>query len=190
MKVIALNGSPHKKGNTVALLKTVCAEIEAEGIKTKLIHLPPLKLQPCIVCRKCAKKKDNQCHGVKDGLNDLLAKVYEADGLLVGSPTWFANANGHVKNFIDRCGFISRVNGFSLNHKVGAAVVAARRAGAVPTMDAIDRMFQLNGMVIPCATYWNLGMGLAPGDCLKDEEGIKTMKSLGQNMAWLLKKLA
>ena len=190
MKVIALNGSPHKKGNTFHLLKTVCDELKAEGIKTEIIQLPPLKLEPCVVCMKCAKKKDKHCHGVKDGLNDLLDKVWEADGILVGTPTWFANPSGHVKNFVDRCGFISRVNGFTLNRKVGAAVVAVRRAGAVPAMDAVNRMFQINGSIIPCGTYWNMGMGLAPGDCLKDEEGIGTMKSLGQNMAWLLKKLA
>ncbi len=189
MKVVAVNGSPRAKGNTMQLLQVVCAQLDAEGIETEIIQLPPLKLQPCMACMKCAKAKDTFCHGPDDGLNELLAKVWAADGLLVGTPTWFANASGHVKNFQDRCGLIARINGYTLNRKVGAAVVAVRRAGALPAMDAVNRMFQINGMIIPCATYWNFGFGLAPGDCQKDEEGLATMKSLGENMAWLLKKL-
>ena len=125
-----------------------------------------------------------------DGLNEALAKIIEADGILIGSPTWFANVSGHVKNLIDRSGIVARVNDPNpLVRKVGAAVVAVRRAGAVQVFDAINRFFQINGMIMPGTIYWNLGVGREPGDCMKDKEGVATFEDLGRNMAWLLKKL-
>jgi multimeric flavodoxin WrbA len=190
MKVLALNGSPKKKGNTAAMLKVVCDTLKEEGIQTKTIHLAPLKLQPCTACYKCAKTLDRTCPGVKgDGLNDILPDVIAADALLIGSPVWFANVTGHVKNFIDRAGIVTRANGHLLTRKVGAAVVAVRRAGALPAFDAINHFYHINGVIVPGSKYWNLAIGRAPGDCLEDLEGVETMQNLGHNMAWLLKKI-
>ncbi len=190
MKVVAYNGSPKKKGNTASLLKAVCEALKEEGVKTKIVHLAPHKIQPCTACYKCAKARSLKCLGVKgDGLNDLLPELLAADGILLGSPVWFSNVTGHMKNFIDRAGIVARANGHPLTRKVGAAVVAVRRAGGVPTFDAINHFFHINGMIVPGSVYWNIGIGRAPGDCLQDDEGMQTMEHLGRNMAWLLKKL-
>lgn len=190
MKVVAFNGSPRKRGNTYHCLQVVLKELKAEGIKTELVQLAPLKIQPCTGCYKCREKQDLRCHGVKgDGMNQALEKLFAADGVLIGSPTWFSNVSGHVKNFIDRAGITARVNDFALNRKVGAAVVAVRRAGAIPTFDAINHFFHIEGMIVPGSSYWNVSIGRTPGECLQDEEGMDTMVNLGRNMAWLLKKL-
>jgi multimeric flavodoxin WrbA len=191
MKVVAFNGSPHKNGNTFDCLKIVCDELQKEGVVTEIVQLAPLKLQPCAVCGRCAKELDRECHGVKDDhLNEALPKLFGADAVIIGSPTWYSNVTGHVKNFIDRCGTVNRANGGPLTRKVGAAVVAVRRAGGIPTFDAINHFFHINGMIVPGSTYWNLGVGRLPGECLEDEEGVQTFVNLGQNVAWLLKKLA
>jgi multimeric flavodoxin WrbA len=191
MHVIAVNGSPKRNGNTYQLLKLACDELNAAGVTTEIIHLAPLKLQPCNACFQCAETRDKKCHGVKDdGLNDLLPRVFGADGLLIGSPTWFANVTGHVKNFIDRVGIVNRANDEPLSRLVGAAVVAVRRAGALPVFDAINHFFLINAMIVPGSSYWNLGIGRTPGEVLNDEEGKQTLINLGRNMAWLLGKLA
>lgn len=190
MKVVALNGSPHKRGNTYDLLNVALGELKTAGVKTELIQLAPLKLQPCTACYKCKKKTDGLCHGVKgDGLNDILPKIWEADGLLLGSPTWIGNVTGHAKNFIDRVTIVARTNGHLLTRKVGAPVVAVRRAGGIPTADAINHFFHINGVIVPGSTYWNVAIGRTPGECLQDKEGIETMTNLGRNMAWLLEKI-
>jgi multimeric flavodoxin WrbA len=189
MKVVAFNGSPHKQGNTYDCLQIVLHVLKDEGINTELVQLAPLKIQPCMACFKCAKKPDGECHGVKDGLNEAVAKMFEADGILIGSPTWFSNVTGHVKNLIDRSGIVALRNNRALSRKVGAAVVAVRRAGAVPVFDAINRFFFINGMIVPGSTYWNLAIGREPGECLNDQEGVETLTNLGRNIAWLMKKI-
>lgn len=192
MKVILFNGSPHARGNTYDCLGIVDKEIKAAGIETELIQLAPLKIQPCKACFKCAKMQNYRCGGYDDdGLNEVIAKIFAADGIVIGSPTWFANVTGHVKNLIDRAGIVARVNKENpLDRKVGAAVVAVRRAGAVQAFDAINRFYQINGMIMPGGTYWGIAYGREPGDCLKDKEGVDTFTTLGKNIAWLLKKLA
>ena len=190
MKVIAYNGSPHQRGNTYDCLKVVCDQLAKEGIETEIVQLASLKLQDCVACFKCGEKADRRCHGVKDdGLNAILPALFAADGIIIGSPTWYSNVTGMVKNFIDRVGVVSGGNGRLLNRKVGAAVVAVRRAGAIPTFDAINHFFQISGMIVPGSSYWNLAVGREPGECMKDEEGVQTFTNLGLNMAWLLKKL-
>ncbi len=189
MKVVALNGSVHKKGNTYDLLNVALGELKSAGIKTELIQLAPLKIQACQACYKCAQKADGLCHGVKDdGLNEILPKIWEADGLLLGSPTWFSNVTGHMKNFIDRVGIVARVNGHLLTRKIGAPVVAVRRAGGIVVVDAINHFFFIQGMIVPGSVYWNVGIGREPGQCMQDDEGVETITLLGRNMAWLLKK--
>lgn len=189
MKVVALNGSPRKKGNTYTLLRVVLDELKEEGIKTELVQLGGKKIRGCIACYKCFKKKNKRC-AVEDGvLNECLEKMIKADGLLLGSPTYFADMSPELKALIDRAGLVARANGDLFRRKVGAAVVAARRAGSVHTFDSINHFFTIGQMIIPGSSYWNLGIGREKGEVEKDKEGLRTMKTLGVNMAWLLKKL-
>jgi multimeric flavodoxin WrbA len=189
MKVVAINGSPRKKGNTYTALNKVLDELKAEGIKTELIQLGGKNVHGCIACYKCMQKKDKKCHGPKDEMNEFIAKIDEADGVLIGSPTYFASVSAEVKALIDRLGLVSLANDRMLSRKVGAAVVAVRRQGAVQVFNQINMLFFISNMIVPGSTYWNLAIGLNPGDVLKDEEGMQTMSNLGKNMAWLMKKL-
>jgi multimeric flavodoxin WrbA len=191
MKVVAFNCSPRKKGNTASLINVVLEELEGAGVATELVQVGKKKIRGCIACYKCLEKKDRRCHAGKEGdiLNDCLDKMLEADGIVIGSPTYFSNVSTEAKALIDRAGLVTRVNGDLLKRKVGAAVIAARRAGAIPAFTAVNYFFLIGQMIVPGSSYWNLGYGLQPGDVEKDEEGIKTMRDLGINMAWLLKKL-
>ncbi len=189
MKVIALNGSPRKDGNTSLLIKEVFTELEKEGIETELIQLGGRPIHGCIACMKCGKKKNSQCALKGDSLNDHLAKMFAADGIILGSPVYFTDVTSEMKALIDRAGFVARQNGHLLRRKVGAGVVAVRRAGSVHTFDTLNHFFTINQMVVPGSDYWNMGIGLQPGDVSDDKEGMNTMRILGSNMAWLLKKL-
>lgn len=189
MKVVAFNGSPRKKGNTSILIQHVFAELEKQEIETEMVQLKGKNIKGCIACFKCFKNKDRQCAVKDDGLNECIEKMIDADGIILGSPTYFSNVTADMKALIDRAGLVSSANGFMYRRKVGAAVVAVRRAGSVTTFDALNHFFLYHQMVIPGSCYWNMAMGLNPGDVEKDDEGIKIMKVLGQNMAWLLKKL-
>jgi multimeric flavodoxin WrbA len=189
MKVVAFNGSPRKQGNTFIALNKVMDELKAEGIETELIQLGGKSVHGCIACYKCWEKKDRRCHGPKDAMNDFIAKIDEADGVLIGSPTYFASCSTEVKALIDRVGLVSIANDRMLSRKVGAAVVAVRRQGAIQVFNQINMLFFINNMMVPGSTYWNHVIGLQPGDGLKDEEGLQTMSNLGKNMAWLLKKI-
>jgi multimeric flavodoxin WrbA len=191
MKVIAINGSPRKNGNTAQAIQIVFEELEAEGIETELIQLADKQINHCKECYKCAKNKDYRCGGTpNDDLNEILGKMLEADGIILGSPTFFANVSSSMKALIDRAGLVSKMNENALSRKVGAAVVAVRRQGATDVFSALNYFFLINGMVVPGSSYWNLVIGRDPGDIQKDEEGIQTLRNLGKNMAWLLKKLA
>ena len=190
MKVIAINGSPRKQGNTYAALSRVLVEIESQGIETEILQLGGKNVRGCIACYKCMEKKDRKCHGPKDEMNEFIARIDEADGVLIGSPTYFASVSTEVKALIDRLGLVAIANDRMLSRKVGAAVVAVRRQGAVQVFNQINMLFFINSMIVPGSTYWNLAIGRDPGEVLKDEEGMQTMSILGKNMAWLLKKLA
>jgi multimeric flavodoxin WrbA len=189
IKVLALNGSARKGGNTAILLGYVLKELEKEGIETELIELGGKKIPGCLACYQCVKNKDRRCIQTGDLVNDLIEKIAAADGLLLGSSTYFANITPEIAAVMDRACFVSRANGSLFRRKVGAAVVAVRRAGAIPAFDALNHFFLFSEMVVAGSSYWNVGYGLKPGDVEKDEEAIQTMKTLGQNMAWLLKKL-
>ena len=189
MKVVAINGSARKDGNTAILINYVFAELESEGIQTELIQLAGKKIRGCIACYKCWDNKDKQCSVKDDFANECIGKMTEADGIILGSPTYFSDVTTEMKALIDRAGFVSRANDFLFKHKVGAAVVAVRRAGATHVFDSINHLFLISQMIVPGSIYWNIGMGREKGEVEKDEEGIQTMKILGQNMAWLLKKL-
>jgi len=189
MKVVALNGSARKDGNTAIIINLVFDELKKEGIETELIQLAGNPIQGCIACYKCFKNKNRRCSVDKDMLNDIIEKMLQADGIILGSPTYFADVTSGTRAFIERCGFVARANDYMFKYKVGAVVVAVRRAGAIPAFNSIMLFLHYMQMIIPGSSYWNIAIGRDPGEVLKDEEGIQTMKSLGQNMAWLLKKV-
>jgi multimeric flavodoxin WrbA len=189
MKVVAFNGSARKDGNTAILINYVFRELEKEGIKTELVQLSGSKIHGCIACMKCFENKDQRCSVKNDIANECIEKMLGADGIILGSPTYFANVSTEMKALIDRAGMVSRANSDMLARKVGAAVVAARRAGAIHVFNSINHFFFIGQMIVPGSSYWNLGMGRQKGEVEKDDEGIQTMKNLGRNMAWLLNKL-
>jgi multimeric flavodoxin WrbA len=189
MKVVALNGSARKDGNTAILINLVFDELKKEGIKTELIQLAGNPIAGCIACYKCFKNKNRRCSVDKDMLNDIIEKMLQADGIILGSPTYFADVSSGMRAFIERCGFVARANDYMFKYKVGAGVVAVRRAGAIPAFNSIMLFLHYMQMMIPGSSYWNIAIGRDPGEVLKDEEGVQTMKTLGQNMAWLLKKV-
>jgi len=188
-KVVAFNGSARKGGNTAILLGYVLKELEKEGIETELIELSGVKIHGCLACRRCSMKKDHRCAQTSDFGNTCIAKMEEADGILLGSPTYVADVTPEIKALMDRACLVSKANGGLFRRKVGAAVVAVRRAGAIHAFDALNHFFLISEMIVPGSSYWNIGIGLEPGDVEKDAEAIHTMKTLGQNMAWLLKKI-
>jgi multimeric flavodoxin WrbA len=189
MNVVAFNGSPRKNGNTEQAILTVFRELQAEGIATELIQIGGAGIHSCTACYQCFAKKDKQCAVKNDPLNSYIAKMIEADAIIIGSPVYFSNVTADVKAFIDRAGLVGRANDNLWKRKVGAAVVAVRRAGGTFTFSAINFFFFISEMIVPGSNYWNLGIGRDPGDIQSDAEGIATFKQLGQNMTWLLKKI-
>jgi multimeric flavodoxin WrbA len=190
MKVIAFNGSARKGGNTAMMLNTVLDELKAKKIETELYELSGKKIHGCIACYKCFKNQDRRCAVKKDIANECIEKMLESDGIILGSPTYFADISTETKALIDRAGLVAKANGDMFKRKVGAAVVVARRGGAIHAFDSMNHFFLIGQMIIPGSSYWNMGFGLNKGDAAKDEEAMLTMKVLGQNMAWLLKKVA
>lgn len=190
MKVVALNSSARKDGNTAILLNFVLDELKKEGIQTELIQLAGKSISGCRACYKCVENKDRRCAVKNDILNDIIAKMENADGILLGSPTYFSDVSTGMRAFIERCGLVARANDYMFKRKVGASVVAVRRIGAIPAFNSMNLFLHYMQMVMPGSSYWSIGVGRDPGDVLKDEEGIQTMKTLGENMAWLLKKLS
>lgn len=189
MKVIALSGSARKGGNTAILLRHVLAELEKEGIETELVELSGSKIHGCLACRECSARKDARCAQRNDMGNAYLEKMAAANGILLGSPTYVADISPEIKALIDRACMVGMANGGLFRRKVGAGVIAVRRAGAIHAFDALNHFFLISEMIVPGSSYWNIGIGREPGEVEKDEEGIRTMKVLGRNMAWLLKKL-
>jgi len=189
MKVIAFNGSARRGGNTAILLRHVLGELEKEGIETELVEMSGAKVHGCLACRKCSARKDGRCAQTNDDGNVFIEKMATADGILLGSPTYVADVSPEIKALVDRACMVGGANGGMFRRKVGAAVIAVRRAGAMHAFDALNHFFLISEMIIPGSSYWNIGIGREPGEVEKDEEGIRIMKTLGRNMAWLLKKL-
>ncbi len=191
MKVIAFNGSPRPDGNTSILLNHVLEPIKAKGIQTEVVQLGGSNIHGCRACYACMRNKDGRCINDDDAANGFIAKMVEADGILIGSPTYFADITPETKALIDRTGFVARANGDLLRRKVGAAVIAARRAGEIHAFDSVNHFFLISQMIVPGSCYWNQGIGgRDKGDVEKDEEGLRTMWMLGENMAWLLECVA
>ncbi|MBW1841521.1 MAG: flavodoxin family protein [Deltaproteobacteria bacterium] len=189
MKVVAFNGSARKNGNTAILINHVLQELENEGMETELVQLKGKKIRGCVACMKCFENKDQRCSVDNDDINSFIEKMVESDGIILGSPTYFANVSTEMKALIDRAGMTSIANGNMLRRKVGASVVAVRRAGAIHVFNSLNHFFFIGEMIVPGSTYWNMGFGLNKGEVESDEEGLQTMKALGQNMAWLLQKI-
>lgn len=190
MKVVAFNGSARKDGNTALLLNTVLEEFKKEGIGTELVQLAGRPLQGCIACYKCFENKNRKCAVEKDEMNAHIQKMIEADGILLGSPTYFSDVSANMKALIERCGMVARANGDMFRRKAGAGVVAVRRAGATHVLSSLNYFFLIGQMIIPGSSYWNLGIGREPGEVKNDKEGMQTMVDLGKNMAWLLRKIS
>lgn len=189
MKVVAFSGSARKGGNTAQLLNLALAELKAAGIETELVELAGQPIQGCIACYQCFKEKNQRCAVEKDVVNDCIAKMVAADGILLGSPTYFADVSASMKALIERCGMVSRANGDMFQRKVGAGVVAVRRAGAYHVFSSLNAFFLIGQMIVVGSSYWNIGIGREPGEVTGDAEGVKTMQELGQNMAWLLERV-
>ncbi len=189
MKVVAFNGSPRKGGNTAQLIGVVFVELAKLGIETELVEMAGTHPHGCTACGLCGRKQDRRCAVTSDPVNEWIAKIEEADGVIFASPTYFADVTTEMKALIDRAGYVSKANGGMFRRKVGAAVVAVRRAGAIHVFDTINHFFLIAEMIVPGSSYWNIGVGRGVGDVNEDEEGVRTMRVLGDNIGWLLEKL-
>lgn len=189
MRVLLFNGSPRLNGNTMAMLRLAGAEMESEGIACEYIQLGGLPLRGCMACGGCRKESPPRCAMDSDPVNGWIDRIAQADGLLIGSPVYFGSVSSAVKSFIDRVGYVVRSRPEALRRKPAAAVVSVRRAGALTTFDTINHFFSIAEMVVVGSSYWNMTLSRDLEDWKKDEEGIATMKTLGQNMAWALKRL-
>lgn len=189
MKIVAFNGSPRRNGNTVALIEEMFRIFGNHGIDTELIQLGNKLVHGCTACMKCKETQDGRCHIKNEHLNYCIEKMLEADGIIIGSPVYFADVTPEVKALIDVAGYVTRANGHLLKKKVGAGVIAVRRGGALHAFESINNFYLINQMIVPGSSYWNFAIGRDPGDVLKDDEGMLTIRTLAENMAWLMNKL-
>jgi len=189
MKVVALNGSPRKGGNTEHLIRHVLAALKEEGVRSELVQIGGKRVHGCTACGKCFENRNRKCVIENDFVNSCIEKMTDAEGIIIGSPTYFADVSTPVKALIERAGFVGMANDGLYSRKVGAAVVAVRRAGGIHVFDSINHFFGISGMYTVGSSYWNLGVGFTPGEVEQDQEGIRTMRTLGANMAWILKKI-
>lgn len=185
MKAIAINGSPRPGGNTEILLKKVLEPLEAAGWETEYLRIGGKPVRGCLACMKCVENKNGRCIIENDPINEYLEKMYAADAIILGSPTYFADVTSELKALIDRAGFVALANGGVFSGKIGAAVVAVRRGGATHVFNTINHMFLTSSMIVPGSLYWNLGVGTDKGEVNGDEEAMRNMSHLGQTIAWL-----
>ena len=187
MKVIAINGSPKKAGNTFQALSMVGDELIARGIDFEIIHVGHKTIHGCTACGKCAINKDEECSIKTDGVNKWIQQLKNADGIIFGSPVYYSGIAGTMKSFLDRVFYVSGSNGNLFRHKVGAAIVSLRRTGGSSTLDSLNHYLNYSEMIIATANYWNVIHGRNEGEVNQDLEGKQIMHVLGKNMAWLLK---
>jgi multimeric flavodoxin WrbA len=187
MKVIAINGSPHKEGNTFHALNMVGEQLIANGIEFEILHIGHKLIHGCMACNKCAVNRDECCVIKTDELNEWIAQMKAADGIIIGAPVHYSGIPGTMKSFLDRTFYVAGVNGGLFRHKVGAAVVAVRRSGGSATFDSLNHYLNYSEMVIATSNYWNIIHGRTPGEVIQDTEGVQIMRMLGKNMAWILK---
>jgi multimeric flavodoxin WrbA len=187
MKVLGIVGSPRHGGNTEILIRETLQTISLDGIEVETVLLADKKINPCNACLLCKEKK-NFC-AIEDDLTPILEKIKMTDGLILGSPVYFGSATPNIKALIDRVGYVFRNGENFLERKVGAPLVVARRAGHNFTFAQLLYFFFIMGMIIPGSTYWSIAFGREKGSVLQDEEGISTARKLGENIAWLLRKI-
>ena len=185
MKALAINGSPRKGGNTETLLRKALEPLAAAGHGTDYVQVGGTRIRGCTACGACGRMKNKRCVIEDDVFNLAFAKMLEADAILIGSPVYFADATAETKALIDRAGRVARANGGLFRRKIGAAVAAERRGGAIHAIDSIQHLFLANQMIVPGSIYWNFGVGRDPGDVLGDAEGLANMQDLGEQIAWL-----
>jgi multimeric flavodoxin WrbA len=181
MKIIAINGSPRPKGNTYYALKTVCDELEQEGIASKIVQVGNMEIKGCIACGRC---KDGYCVHNNDIIKSIVDDIYEADGLIIGSPVYYSDISGTLKCFLDRLFYASRGR---MRHKVGAGIAVPRRSGGLPAFDQLNHYFLISEMLVAPSYYWNVIHGGAPQEVLEDAEGMSVMKNLARNISWLIR---
>ena len=189
MKVVAINGSPNKEGNTYHAIKIVAEELIKESIEVEMIHVGNKLIRGCIGCHQCAKNKNEKCVLPNDEVNEWIQRMKNADGLILGSPVFFSGIAGTMKSFLDRAFLVSSSNSNLFRYKVGVSVVADRRAGGVPTFNQLNNYINYAEMFMPSSNYWNVAYGTSPGEVLRDNEGVQIMQILGKNMAWLMKSI-
>ena len=181
MKVLMLNGSAKAHGNTALALEEIGRQLEKEGIAYEIFQIGADSVRDCVGCGQCT---DRGCVFTDDGVNDYIAKAREADGFIFGTPVYYAHPSGRVLSFLDRV-FYSSSEVFA--HKPGAAVAVARRGGATASFDVLNKYFGISAMPVAGSSYWNIAHGRRPGESPLDEEGMRTMRNLARNMAWMLK---
>ena len=184
MKALLINGSPHANGCTFTALNIVAEELQKNGIETEIVHIGNKDIRGCIACGKCAEL--GRCV-FNDMVNEVAPKFEQADGLVVGSPVYYAGPNGTLTNLLDRLFFSTP---FDKRMKVGAAVVSARRGGTTAAFDRLNKYFTISEMPIVSSRYWNMVHGHTSEDVMKDEEGVQIMRILGRNMAFLMRAIA
>lgn len=187
MKVIGINGSARKNGNTTILIKTVFEELEKHGIETEMIQFAQNIIEPCKGCFACHDR--GNCIYQRDLFHDTFQKITEADGIILGSPVYSADVSANMKAFLERAGVVVATNPGLLRHKVGASVAAVRRGGGLATVDTMNHFLLNKEIIVVGSTYWNMVYGKNIGDILQDDEGMRNMHNLGENMAWLMEKL-
>lgn len=185
MKVLAINSSPRKNGNTSYALGLVLDELKQEGIETELVHLRANNMRGCIGCWKC--KETRECIFTDDDFRDIYHKMQTADGILLGAPVYQAGMPAALKALLERVSSAAGRDKAMFAHKLGAAVVVVRRGGPVAALDSVNHFFLNKNMFVAGSNYWNFMMGDEPGQVMNDKEGIVIMKTLGRNMAWFLK---
>jgi multimeric flavodoxin WrbA len=186
MKVLLLNGSPHRQGNTATALTEVAKQLEAEGIESEMVWIGNHPVRGCIACRQCTTKGLGRCIFDDDVCNRISEKFAEADGLIVGSPVYYGQPNGALLSIIQRAFFSNSAN---IAGKPAAAIAVCRRGGATATFEALNMPFQMLNMPIVTSQYWNIIYGRSEGEAALDREGMQTMRTLARNMAWMLHKL-
>lgn len=184
MKVLMLNGSPKANGNTALALREIASVLEKEGVEVEIVQVGHLAVRGCVACLSC--RKTGKC-AIDDIVNELAEKLKEADGMVVASPVYYAAANSTLTAVLDRLFYSSS---FDKRMKVGASVAVARRGGTTATFDQLNKYFAICGMPIATSQYWNIAHGGAPGEVTQDGEGMQTMRTLGANMAFLMKSIA
>jgi multimeric flavodoxin WrbA len=190
MKVVAISGSARRGGNTADLLTAVLEPLAAAGHDCELVETAGKDVRGCTACGRCRELKDGQCHGRSDFGNEVIAKIFSADAVVLGSPTYFADVSTEMKAIIDRAGYVARSQPHLLARKPGAGVIAVRRGGAIHGFDTLNHFFLISEMIVVGSSYWNIGIGREKGDVAADTEGMATMRRLGENLAWVMERLA